>query len=127
MKCVANGYLGIALALVLFSNIAMAENCNLKAGKEAFSACSTCHSVDKNGTHLLGPNLRGIVGSESGNAEDFYYSPAFEDLEFEWTPERLSEFLKNPMKNVPGTFMAFGGIKNEQQRQDLICYLQQLE
>lgn len=119
--------IGVVLGALLFGTVALAEECNVEAGKEAFSACKTCHSVDKRATHLLGPNLRGIVGREAGGAQDFYYSPAFEDLTFEWTPERLDSFLKNPMKEVPGTFMAFGGIKDEQQRSALICYLSNLQ
>ncbi|MEL7897119.1 c-type cytochrome [Vreelandella neptunia] len=127
MKGYRSWLLSIMATLTLVGTAKATEDCSLEAGKEAFSACQTCHSVESNGTHLVGPNLRGVIGRGAGEAEGFYYSPAFEELSFEWTPERLNSFLEKPMSEVPGTFMAFGGIQNAQTRQDLICYLEQLQ
>ena len=41
-----------------------------------------------------------------------------------WTPEALQEFLANPKADVPGTKMAFAGLKDPQDRADLIAYLE---
>lgn len=127
MKSLLSIQAGILLASMAFATVVLAEDCSPTDGEKAFSACKTCHSTDKTGAHQVGPNLRGVVGRKAGGAEDFGYSPAFEDLDYLWTPERLGEFLENPMKQVPGTFMAFGGIKSEQKRRDLICYLEHLQ
>lgn len=75
---------------------------------------------------MVGPNLWGVVGRKAGSAEGFFYSPAFEELTHDWMVAELDAFLKSPAERVPGTFMAFGGIRDEQQRQDLICFLQKL-
>jgi cytochrome c len=40
-----------------------------------------------------------------------------------WTPETLQRYLTNPKDLVPQGSMAFVGLRNEQQRNDVIAYL----
>lgn len=40
-----------------------------------------------------------------------------------WTGENLNKFLENPRAMVPGTKMVFPGLKNPQDRVDVIAYL----
>jgi len=40
-----------------------------------------------------------------------------------WNDETLDEFLRNPTKFVPGTPMGYVGVKDDQDRADLIVYL----
>ena len=42
-----------------------------------------------------------------------------------WDEDILAEFLKMPKKAIPGTKMAFIGLRKEQDRVDLIDYLKQ--
>ena len=102
-----------------------ANDCDIDLGRQAFATCSTCHSNDASGTHSVGPNLYGVIGRAAGTAPCYGYSVALEELDTEWTPEELSKFLTSPMEYAPGSMMAYGGLKNETQRNAVICYLEQ--
>jgi cytochrome c len=43
-----------------------------------------------------------------------------------WNEATLNRFLENPREVVPGTTMAYAGLKNPQQRQAVIDYLKGL-
>lgn len=102
-----------------------ADECDFDLGRQAFATCSTCHTNDASGTHSVGPNLYGIIDHEAGAAPDYGYSVALEELDTDWTPEELDKFLASPMEYAPGNMMAYGGLKNEAQRNAVICYLEQ--
>ena len=42
-----------------------------------------------------------------------------------WTEETLFTYLENPRGFMPGTKMAFAGLRDPQQRADVIAYLKQ--
>jgi len=44
-----------------------------------------------------------------------------------WDEATFSEYIKDPKAKVPGTKMAFAGIKEEQKIKDLIAYLHQYD
>ena len=101
-------------------------DCDAEAGKKQFNKCVACHSVEP-GVQLMGPSLHGLFGRQVGSVQGFQYSEAMSSAGFQWTPERLSAFLANPMQDMPGTVMPFGGIRKAEQREALNCYLQQFE
>ena len=41
-----------------------------------------------------------------------------------WGKDTLWIYLENPKKYIPGTKMVFAGLKKEQERADLIAYLE---
>ena len=51
---------------------------------------------------------------------------AFSEAQKNGTVDELSAFLENPKAHVPGTKMAFPGLKKEDDRANLIGYLHTL-
>ncbi|QXM23885.1 cytochrome c family protein [Elioraea tepida] len=100
------------------------------AGQRVFAQCRACHTVDKGGRNGVGPNLWGIVGSPAGKREGFRYSANMQELAqggLVWTRENLDKYLENPKSLVPRGSMAFAGIRNPEQRANLIAYLETLK
>ena len=98
------------------------------AGQRVFNQCRACHTVEQGGRNGVGPNLHGVFGRRAAAVEGFRYSaPMRQKAEggLIWTEENLRPYLQNPREVVPGTAMAFAGLRNEQQLNDLITYLKQ--
>ncbi|MFM9940332.1 MAG: c-type cytochrome [Hyphomicrobiaceae bacterium] len=106
---------------------ALANEGDAKEGEEVFrSRCRQCHQVGPEAKNALGPVLNGVIGRKAGTIEGFSYSPANKkagDEGWVWTPEQLLKYLENPREAMPGNRMAFVGLKDEQDRKDLLAYL----
>lgn len=122
MKHRAAFLLGLAAA-IMAANPAMAEG-DVKAGKKVFNKCKACHWADKE-KNKVGPHLVGLFGREAGALEDFKYSDAMKESGIVWDAETLIPYLKKPKEAVPGTKMAFVGLKKDQQIADVIAYLEE--
>jgi cytochrome c len=96
---------------------------DVKAGERVFALCRSCHVLDE-GVNRVGPSLHNIVGRKSGTVAGFNYSDANKNSGVTWTTDVLFEYLEDPKGFMPGTKMAFPGIKNPQDRANLIAYLE---
>lgn len=92
-------------------------------GEIAAKKCATCHTFDKGGRNLVGPNLWGIVGRPMASNDGFNYSTAMKGHKGNWTFEELDKYVKNPLGMVPGTKMTFAGIQRGTERADLLVFL----
>jgi cytochrome c len=109
-----------AAALII---AAPAQAQDAMAGEKVFKTnCSICHSVQP-GRNLVGPSLFGVVSRPSGHVPGFHYSDANKKSGLTWDVATLDNYLAAPRQLVPGTLMSFPGVKDPQQRADLIAYL----
>ncbi len=95
---------------------------NATAGERIFVQCKTCHAIEE-GVNKVGPSLHGVVGREAGSIANFRYSKANKESHLVWTEDVLFAYLENPRQYLPGTYMSFVGLKQPQQRADVIAYL----
>ncbi|MBM3530905.1 MAG: cytochrome c family protein, partial [Alphaproteobacteria bacterium] len=96
---------------------------DLGRGEASFKKCAACHTLDKGGRNLVGPNLWGVVGRDKGAVAGVNYSAAMKAKGGKWTFEELDAYLKNPRGMVPGTNMSFAGIPRDSERGDLLAFL----
>ncbi len=95
-------------------------------GEGMIKACVSCHTFEKGGANKVGPNLYGVVGNHHAHLEGFSYSSAMKEKASEpWSFEAIDAFLENPKAAIPGTAMAYLGIKKPDQRANLIAWLNQ--
>lgn len=117
--------LAIAAALAMTPvSIASAQG-DAAAGEKAFNKCKACHTIEQGGANRVGPNLHGVVGREAGAVQGFSYSKPIQETDVSWTEDNLDKYLADPKGFIPGNKMAFPGIKNEAERQNIIAYLKQ--
>jgi len=114
----------IAATVALGASVTLAQDAD--NGAEVFKRCRACHEVGDKAKNKVGPILNGIVGRKAGTIEGFNYSDANKKAGADgwvWTEEKMMEYLLNPRAAMPGNKMAYAGLKDEQDRKDLIAYL----
>ena len=114
-------------SLALAATLGMAKAQDLAAGEQSFRKCGPCHAVGEEARNKVGPQLNGLDGRKSGTAADYNYSDANKKAEITWSEASFKEYIQNPMAKVPGTKMAFAGIKNETEIANLWGYLKQFK
>ncbi len=91
----------------------------------AFARCATCHSVEP-GRNGIGPSLAGVFGAPAAHEPAFAYSQAMRRSGLTWDAATLDAFLADPRGLVPGTKMAFAGVRPAEDRAAIVEYLKGL-
>jgi cytochrome c len=117
---------GIRLLVFLTSATAAAAQESAEHGEEVFKKCIICHAVGEGAKTRVGPVLNGIVGRKAASVEGYPYSADLKALGgqgFVWDQNNLDKYLENPKSVVGKGKMIFPGLKDEQDRKDVIAYL----
>jgi cytochrome c len=97
------------------------------AGKTSFNKCMVCHAIGAGAKNKVGPELNGLDGRKSGTAPGYSYSDANKNSGITWNEAQFKDYIKDPKAKIPGTKMAFAGIKNEKEVNDLWAFIAQYE
>jgi cytochrome c len=65
----------------------------------------------------------GLFGRKAGSVRGYNYSKAMKESGIVWGSETLDRFLEAPLAFLPGTKMGYAGVKDPQDRADLIAYM----
>ncbi|HZQ01459.1 MAG TPA: cytochrome c family protein [Reyranella sp.] len=112
----------LALSLAIAPRVWAADQGDPRRGEEIYHRCLACHALKVN---RVGPKHCGLFGRKAGTAPNYQYSSAMKKYGVTWNEQTLDHFITNPMQVVPGTKMGYAGIKDPQERADLIAYLKQ--
>jgi cytochrome c len=100
---------------------------DVAAGKTSFNKCMACHSIGEGAKNKIGPELNGLDGRKSGSVPDYSYSDANKNSGITWNEAQFKEYIKDPQGKIPGTKMAFIGIKTAQEVNDLWAFVAQYD
>ena len=98
---------------------------SLEMGEKIFKKCGSCHNYKKGSKSKIGPNLWDLINRPKASVSGFAYSKSLSEYGGKWTFEELNEFLYKPKEYISGTKMNFAGLKNVEDRANLILWLKQ--
>jgi cytochrome c len=87
------------------------------------ASVQACHALEP-GQNGVGPYLHGVVDRpEAFGGRLRLFRRAAVAGRGDWTPENISAFIENPRAYAPGTAMAYNGMRDVEDRANLIAYL----
>ncbi len=89
--------------------------------------CVVCHSFEKGGKVVFGPNLFDIYGKPAAAIKGYKYSKALRNSDLIWTDKNLLGFISNPEQFLKGTTARFPGLKSAKQKADILAYMKSLK
>ena len=117
----------VLVAAVLAASSGVVKAQDAAEGENVFKQCRACHAVGAKARNLVGPVLNGLDGRKSGTIDGFSYSDANKNSGITWSEATFKEYIVNPAAKIPGTKMAFIGVKKEKDIADLWAYLKQFK
>lgn len=105
--------------------VAILAKGDAKRGADVAKKCQICHSFDKGGPNMIGPNLYGVLGRKVASHEGYDYSDALKAKSADtWDYASINDMIEHPNVHAPGTKMAlFQGLADAKQRGDVILFL----
>jgi cytochrome c len=117
----------IAAAVLIAPSTGAGLAQNVEKGANVFKQCQVCHSIGPGAKNKVGPELNGLDGRAAGTVPNFDYSDANRNSGVVWNEENFKAYVKYPRAFVPNTKMIFGGLKDQQQVNDLWAYVKQFD
>jgi len=94
------------------------------AGERVFAKCLACHTIAQGDANGIGPNLYGVVGEPiAAGRGGFGFTSALSGHGGTWSFENLDAWLANPRGFADGTAMSFAGLRDAEDRANLVAYL----
>ena len=104
---------------------ALLATADVKRGQMLYLQCRACHSLNDGGANKVGPNLYGMFGKKAGQVPGFVYSDVMTGSEVVWNSDTVDAWIARPSEFMPGNQMVFVGVRDSQDRANLIAYLLQ--
>ncbi len=95
-------------------------------GEALYRPCRACHMIGDGAVHRVGPHLNEIVDRLIGAVPGYEFSDDLAAAGVEgrvWDTAALDRFMAAPRDYFPRTRMVFRGVRDEQDRKDLIAYM----
>jgi len=103
---------------------------DVSAGERVARRCASCHTFDDSRENRTGPYMWDVMGRTVAAVDGFGYSGAMEDYAdggaVAWGFQNMYDYLESPRNYVPGTAMSFAGLRDQDDRINILAYMRTL-
>lgn len=93
-------------------------------GRTAFlQRCSACHTLNEGGLDITGPNMWQLFERVVGSKPGYKFSDAMKNADFQWSAEKLGQWLTNPDSMLQGSKMVLLEALDEKTTVDLLSFM----